>query len=430
MATNASSSDYVFFLQGGEVSCAHNPTLCAQDEDETIPALLSMYEFLEGDGLLSGDPSANTRFSTYNRIFVPYCSMDMFLLGTESDDGELQFRGRHLLEETLRVVLSTVTASNANVVLGGSTAGGVGAFNIASWLLETFDQARLFVAELSVIVDSAFLFDVHGYMVPFLGYLQSDPSAAYSSHCSEEFDGGPCCLQFACMVQKGYYPADSSSAAGGVGEGRMRGTFALSGLTHPLQAKEMVNHLGSSEVGVATTGAVAGWEASGDDNILRMTDPSLRNLASLYPSASCSCIYGDRGEATGRMCEGSWNDEDIGLKWGISQSADQWDTIQVDGVSVRAALEQWWSGRGDASEQVLLIDDCDGLGCNPSCPSELLLAGDRDDNGTLVMWVVVLTTLACAALVLGGGCLAAVWGCLQWRRMREIVSKKNKKSLP
>lgn len=98
MATNASSSDYVFFLQGGEVSCAHNPTLCAQDEDETIPALLSMYEFLEGDGLLSGDPSANTRFSTYNRIFVPYCSMDMFLLGTESDDGELQFRGRHLLE--------------------------------------------------------------------------------------------------------------------------------------------------------------------------------------------------------------------------------------------------------------------------------------------------------------------------------------------
>lgn len=48
--------------------------------------------------------------------------------------------------ETLRVVLSTVTASNANVVLGGSTAGGVGAFNIASWLLETFDQARLFVS--------------------------------------------------------------------------------------------------------------------------------------------------------------------------------------------------------------------------------------------------------------------------------------------
>lgn len=46
--------------------------------------------------------------------------------------------------ETLSTVLSTVTR-DANVVLGGSTAGGVGAFNIAAWLLETFDQvpARL-----------------------------------------------------------------------------------------------------------------------------------------------------------------------------------------------------------------------------------------------------------------------------------------------
>lgn len=100
MATNASSSDYVFYLQGGAVSCAHNTTLCAQEEEGEITAggIISSFEFLEGDGLLSGDPIANAQFSTYNRIFVPYCSMDMFLLDTESEDGGLQFRGRPLLE--------------------------------------------------------------------------------------------------------------------------------------------------------------------------------------------------------------------------------------------------------------------------------------------------------------------------------------------
>lgn len=41
------------------------------------------------------------------------------------------------------------------------------------------------VAELSVVVDSAFLFDVPGYLTPFLEYLQKNPSAAYGDHCSE-----------------------------------------------------------------------------------------------------------------------------------------------------------------------------------------------------------------------------------------------------
>lgn len=68
----------------------------------------------------------------------------------------------------------------------------------------------------------------------------------------QEFDGGSCCVQFSCMVQKGYYPADSELTldSGGVGVGRMRGTFTLSSSTHPLEAREMVRRLGTSEVRV------------------------------------------------------------------------------------------------------------------------------------------------------------------------------------
>lgn len=35
----------------------------------------------------------------------------------------------------------------------------------------------------------------------------------------QEFDGGPCCMQFGCMVQRGYYPSKDE---------RLRGTFVVS----------------------------------------------------------------------------------------------------------------------------------------------------------------------------------------------------------
>eukprot|EP00752_Nemacystus_decipiens_P017729 g15897.t1 len=453
LATNASSSDYVFYLQGGAVSCAHNETLCEEGGESTsLP--FSEHEVIPAAGMLSGDPPH--LYSTFNRVLIPYCTMDMFLLDTQSFDGELQFRGRRLLEETLTVVLSTAPES-ANVVLAGSTAGGVGAFNAARWVLDTFDQ----VAELSVIIDSAFRFDVTGFAAPFLEYLQRYPSAAYSSYCSEEFNGGPCCLQFACMVEKGYYPGQSAFFGPDLDAGRMRGTFAISSAQHPLEAQQMIGELGAVEGKLPTLA----WDARAQH--VSLTDPSLGNLASLYPStlsvfspgcaedsllvvgesdlstclpeappstykpgyasgggSTCSCLYDARGLPTSRTCEGAWDVDSIGLHWEISQSFDQFETIQVDGTSVRVAMEQWWSGRGDASQQVLIVDGCDGLGCNPSCPSDLLVPASRGESDGVIVWAVVLATFACIALVLGGGCLAAVWSCLRWKQVKQIVAKK------
>lgn len=41
------------------------------------------------------------------------------------------------------------------------------------------------VAELSLVLDSAFFVDVHGSLNLALEYMQQDPSAAYSAYCSE-----------------------------------------------------------------------------------------------------------------------------------------------------------------------------------------------------------------------------------------------------
>lgn len=105
MATNDASSDFVVYLQGGP-ACAHNLTLCTELMLENSNKNGSAFYFTSngfpdniiGYKFLSDDPEENPLYSLYNRVYVPYCTMDMFLLDTEASNGSLAFRGRPFLE--------------------------------------------------------------------------------------------------------------------------------------------------------------------------------------------------------------------------------------------------------------------------------------------------------------------------------------------
>lgn len=78
----------------------HSQDVCAALMADS-PQLFTSEGFphsVAGYSFLSEDEEQNPLYSTYNRVFVPYCSMDMYLLDTEAPDGGLQFRGRPLLE--------------------------------------------------------------------------------------------------------------------------------------------------------------------------------------------------------------------------------------------------------------------------------------------------------------------------------------------
>ena len=99
MAANTSSRDFVVFLEGGG-GCAHDQTLC-RNARERSPQLFTSEGFpdtVAAYGFLSGDSRENPLYSAYNRVYLPYCTMDMYLLDTEAPGGLLQFRGRPLLE--------------------------------------------------------------------------------------------------------------------------------------------------------------------------------------------------------------------------------------------------------------------------------------------------------------------------------------------
>lgn len=49
-----------------------------------------------------------------------------------------------------------------------------------------------------------------------------------------------------------------------------------------------------------------------------------------------------------------------------------------------------------------MFDACDDLNCNPTCLSGFL-PGTRDESDSLLVWLMVLSTLTAALLVLAAG---------------------------
>lgn len=96
---NSSSNDFVVRLMGGG-GCVTEEEDCAEGirEGSILYSSNGLPATATGFGVLSGDAAENPLYSTYNRILMPYCTQDMFLMDTESSDGELQFRGRPYLE--------------------------------------------------------------------------------------------------------------------------------------------------------------------------------------------------------------------------------------------------------------------------------------------------------------------------------------------
>lgn len=110
---------------------------------------------VEGTGLLSVSPDENPDFHEHNHVLVPYCSSDLWLKKTQNyrkalssdfsfqfdpqlvEDHQFTFRGMAIFRSVVSELFEFHGLSGAReVVLAGSSAGGVGAMNHAGWLQE------------------------------------------------------------------------------------------------------------------------------------------------------------------------------------------------------------------------------------------------------------------------------------------------------
>ena len=133
---------------------------------------------IKGTDMLASSPADNPIFFDYNKVLIPYCSSDLWLglsnnyekailndsrsfqfaYDPVSKNNQFTFRGAAIFRSTIVDLLNYHSLDVAtDVVLAGSSAGGLGALNHARWLKDITKTVKL-----SVLADSAWFIDFKG----------------------------------------------------------------------------------------------------------------------------------------------------------------------------------------------------------------------------------------------------------------------------
>ena len=194
---------------------------------------------IEGRDLLDASEYNNPIFHNYNKVLIPYCSSDLWVgndtreLGIDvsinnpqdqffnqydpkSNQLQFTFRGQTIFKSVIKELITEYNLDKSHeLVMAGSSAGGVGAINHAKWLVNTLNE----ITRISIITDSAWFINFHdiinarfientmtlskntSYMTDLLSLIQANPQCADTTY------GSPCCISQACMLQvPEYFP--------------------------------------------------------------------------------------------------------------------------------------------------------------------------------------------------------------------------------
>ena len=227
--------------QNGQLTEYINPYVTSV---ETFSATSSFNGSLEANGTDIFDRNCSLNpFCEHNMVLLPYCSSDVWLgndtrplgidLNSQSpqkqfldsydpvgDSLQFTFRGGVIFKSVIAELIDKQDLLNSSdVILGGSSAGGIGAVNHAQWLKDQLLPST----QLSVMSDSSWFVNFKDVIyLGFNGSLNSGRSSSNAScsstlldlisdipQCSDISRGSPCCLSLSCMLQEEkYFPSE------------------------------------------------------------------------------------------------------------------------------------------------------------------------------------------------------------------------------
>ena len=167
---------------------------------------------IEGRDLLSSNKSENPDFFSHNHVLVPYCSSDLwlqrsanyrlalkqgfnFIFDPTAASHQFTFRGAAIFRSVVEDLFKLHELDQASeVVLAGSSAGGVGVLNHAKWVQEQLERQNM-RCKLSAIIDSSWFIDFQNIMAEELVKLNISHlvhSGEIVHSCSDPYNPSAC----------------------------------------------------------------------------------------------------------------------------------------------------------------------------------------------------------------------------------------------
>ena len=210
----------VFFESGGFCASFEECNLRYMNKNSTVLMTSTLLpDEVTGKDLLSASKIENPTFYKYTHVLVPYCSSDLWLglktnpnypfhFVNDSTVDNFSFRGHTIFRSVFLDLLEQYNLSRAEeIILAGSSAGGIGVVNHADWVLNHFIKTKGLNAKLKTIIDS-------GWFINFQDSLEARIRAGFTSFanisliaCDDVSLGYTCCPSTSCMIARGYYPA-------------------------------------------------------------------------------------------------------------------------------------------------------------------------------------------------------------------------------
>ncbi|XP_065845243.1 uncharacterized protein [Oscarella lobularis] len=427
-----SSRKWIVFLESG--SGCGSVDDCNERYEEKFELMSSRdyvrnHSTIVGSDLFDSSPYANPDYYDYNFVLVPYCSSDLwigrspwgasrtsedFAASYNASDGRNHFAFRGLvifrtIVEELALEDSFDGCTAQEVLLAGSSAGGLGVLNHAGWLKNRLTDPRCPAPKFSTMLDSSWFINFDNNLVANFDFDFLRAETLYDLHppCRDESAGYPCCVSARCMLSKEprteYDFPDVP-------------TFFIFSLYDLYIVAESIRALEDKPTQVKYAEAFRTIaEYGGAMNFsLDLAKHDSRNMSYFVPSC-LQHVYLATSNLwkPGSLFNGTVNSSNFSDTLGDTRyfrhsiRASTWQKVKIPrnntGTSqtLQCAIHEWNRRWRTGGEPVRLTDTCFGARCNQHCPEEVRLGILNDTWGFWVGFLLdsIILFITCVALL-------------------------------
>lgn len=421
---------------------------------------------ITGLGLLDRNCTLNPVFCTYNYVLLPYCSSDLWIadgppppnctippamydacyndgggdtcrqIGEKfykecflSNHSGLPFlyRGSVIFREAIKQL---PLDDAAEVILAGSSAGGVGAVNQAKWLYE-YLKINATNSSLKVIIDSAWFINFQDNIYKtFFGLVNHfsgegidgllstfQSTEEMSAACNDLNYGSPCCLSAYCMLtNSSYYPYTEVP------------TFAIISLYDVYLLANALSELpGISQNTIQNDAFLPYVQIVQEYGGAMNTSISLAaNRAGKFSYIVSECfqhIYFVTstlwGEGRVLGTQSVEINKDIG-SFRHTMDPDVWRIMKLSGgITISDALVMWNTNHSEQNQVLTIRDSCYSPHCNSKCPEKFLVHLGGANWALPIKGLLICIVIGITVVCLIFKALFSIWLHILMKKQKE-----------